>query len=102
METSETPVESLSLEQKKELLQKYDHTCFVKVGTYVDATDTVQNYLLAKIIEIDGNSCMVTFDGWSQKWNSWHRVTKVFPFRSKSKGYSGQKKVAIRSYYNFS
>jgi len=44
----------------------------------------------------------VNFDGWPQKWNSWHRFKQVFPFRTKQKGYSGQKKVASRSGYSFS
>ncbi len=43
-------VDQMTLEQKRELLSKFDHTPFLKVGTYVDATDTTFNYLLAKII----------------------------------------------------
>lgn len=92
----------MTLDKKKELLQKYDHTPFIKVGAYIDAADTTQNYLLSKIVEIDGNNLNVNFDGWSDKWNSWHRISKVYPFRSRAKGYSGQKKVAIRNHYSFS
>lgn len=38
----------------------------------------------------------VNFDGWSDKWNCWQRFNKIMPYRSKAKGYSGQKKTAIR------
>lgn len=95
-------VENMSLEQKKELLNKYNFTAMLKVGTYVDAADTTNNFLLAKIVDIQGNQVQVNFDGWSQKWNAWYKATKVYPFRSKAKGYSGQKKVAIRNHYVFS
>lgn len=43
---------------------------------------------------------MVNFDGWSQRWNAWHRINKIMPFRTKAKGYTGQKKVAIRNHYD--
>jgi hypothetical protein len=79
----------MTLDQKKELLQKYDHTPFIKVGAFCDAADTTQNFLLSKIVEVDGTQVLVNFDGWSSKWNSWHRISKIFPFRAKSKGYSG-------------
>ena len=57
--------DQLTLEQKKELLNKYDHVPLLKVGTFVDATDTTNNFLLARIVEIDGNQVLVHFDGWS-------------------------------------
>lgn len=53
-------------------------------------------------MEIKDNQVLVYFDGWPSKWNCWHKVNKVYPFRTKAKGYSGQKKIAIRNYYHFS
>lgn len=44
---------------------------------------------------------LVNYDGWSQKWNLYHRINKVMPFRTRAKGYSGQRKVAIRNHYEF-
>lgn len=55
----------MTLDQKKERLNKYDHTPLVKVGAFVDANDTTSNYLIAKVIEIDGTQALVSFDGWS-------------------------------------
>lgn len=43
-------IDEMTIEQKKELVSKFDHTPYIKVGTYVDATDTTFNYLLARII----------------------------------------------------
>lgn len=88
----------MTIEQKKELVNKFDHTPFIKVGTFVDAADTTFNFLIARILEVDGNQALVNFDGWSDKWNVWQRVSKIMPYRSKAKGYSGQKKLAIRKY----
>ncbi len=43
-------IDQMTIEQKKELVNKFDHTPYIKAGTYVDATDTTFNFLLAKII----------------------------------------------------
>lgn len=37
----------------------------IKPGVYVDATDTTHSYLLAKVLEVDGNQVLVNYDGWS-------------------------------------
>jgi hypothetical protein len=40
-------VEKMSLEQKKDLLTKYNFTATLQVGTFVDAADTTNNFLLS-------------------------------------------------------
>ncbi len=89
MLTEDTPklisISTLTLEQKKELVDKYNHLDYVKVGTYVDAHDTTNSYLLARVVDIDNSGmAQVTFDGWSQKWNSWFRLKgiKIMPYRT--------------------
>jgi len=37
----------MTLEQKKEHLDRYNHAEYIKVGTYVDAHDTTSTYLFA-------------------------------------------------------
>jgi hypothetical protein len=56
---------SLTLDKKKELLNKYDLAPHLKVGTYVDAADSTNNMLLARIVEINGHLVNINFDGWS-------------------------------------
>ena len=46
-------IDKMTLEQKKDLLNKFNHLPFLKVGTYVDAVDTTHNFLLSKIVEVD-------------------------------------------------
>jgi hypothetical protein len=85
-------ISQLTLDQKKELVEKYNHTDYLKVGTYVDAHDSTHQYLFAQVVEIDPNGlAQVCFDGWSKKWNSWLKIKsiKIRPFRTEAEGYSG-------------
>lgn len=47
--------------------------------------------LLARIVDMNDQYGQVTvnFDGWPNKWNATYRSTRVYPFRSRAKGYSG-------------
>ena len=56
---------ALTLDKKKELLNKYDLAPYLKVGTYVDAADSTNNLRLARILEFDGHLVNINFDGWS-------------------------------------
>ncbi len=93
-------ISSLTLDQKKELVEKYNHSDYLKVGTFVDAHDSTHQYLFAQVVEVDSSGLAhVCFDGWSKKWNSWLKIKsiKIRPFRTEAEGYSGQKRVAIRN-----
>ena len=41
------------------------------VGTKIDARDTVRKWYPATIKEVTETSFLVSFEGWSKKWNSW-------------------------------
>jgi len=40
-------ISQLTLDQKKELVEKYNHAEVMKVGSYVDAHDSTHQYLFA-------------------------------------------------------
>jgi hypothetical protein len=68
---------------------------------YVDARDQVNNWCVGQIIETNSETQTVTvhFDGWSDKYNVElpKKTSKIAPFRSYSRGYTGQQKVALRT-----
>ena len=72
MDTSETP-------------PKYDPTSEYKIGSFIDAKDTVNSWCVAIIKDINTESKRITigFDGWSGKWDETYYYTgfKVAPFR---------------------
>ena len=91
--------DKLTLDEKKKLLQEYKHEKHLKVGTYVDAADTTQSYLMARVVQINEStqSAVVNFDGWPSKWNVNYKFSRIHPFLTRNKGYTGQRKVAIRN-----
>jgi hypothetical protein len=40
-------ISQLTLDEKKQLVEKYTHADYIKVGTYVDAHDSTHQYLFA-------------------------------------------------------
>lgn len=76
----------------------YDPFSDFKIGSFIDAKDSVNNWCVATITEINDNKVTVSFDGWSSKWKDTHlmRGPKIAPFRRYSYGYTGQAKAAIR------
>lgn len=67
----------------------------------MDARDQVNNWCVGQIIDINSETQTVTvhFDGWSDKYNVElpKKTSKIAPFRSYSRGYTGQQKVALRT-----
>ena len=53
-ESEVSKASEMSLDERKKLINSFDHTKYMTVGTYVDATDTTNSFLLAKIVQIDG------------------------------------------------
>lgn len=67
-------VSSLPLEKKKALLDSYNYIQYLKEGAFVDAVDTTNTFIFAKvmkIVELPGKGFQVVlgFDGWSEKWH---------------------------------
>lgn len=72
-------------------------------GQYVDVLDEAKTWCIAIVVDvIDSEFVKITYDGWSEKYDekvSIKRSSKITHFRKLSKGYTGQKKTALRSYY---
>ena len=54
------------------------------VGQWVDCLDTVQEWLEATILRIEGGLVFVHFNGWPARWDEWIdcRSARLAPFRS--------------------
>lgn len=67
---------------------------------FIDARDSVNTWCVAQIVEVNNEAQTITihYDGWSDKYNMTvpKKTSKIGPFRSQCKGYSGQHKVALR------
>ena len=81
---------------KHELAKK--HTLFsapeaLKVQSFVDAKDQVNNWCVAYVIEenLDNNTVKLHFEGWSQRFEIVlkRNSNKMAPFRSHTRGYTG-------------
>jgi hypothetical protein len=72
--------------------EKHDPIANFKIGSYIDAKDSVNNWCVGVVTDIDSTKVSVRFDGWSTKWNDTHLIQgpKVAPFRRFSRGYTGQ------------
>ena len=95
----ETRIEDLPLEKRIEHAKNCPNPFgTVKPGVWLDALDSINAWLPASIVEVDGNTIKVHFDGWPDKWDEWMRLSsyKVASFRKHSVGYGGQTKIAIR------
>lgn len=91
--------DKLTLDEKKKLLQEYKHEKFIKEGTFVDAADTTHSYLMARVVTLNESTqtAAVNFDGWPSKWNINYKFSRIHPFLTRNRGYTGQRKVAIRN-----
>ena len=71
-------------------------------GYYIDAKDTVNDWCVAQVIDINtsSNTVEINFDGWGNRRNSVFQLTssKLAPFRSHSQGYTGPKRYSTRSW----
>ena len=56
---------SSSIEAAKSLKVK----SLYKFHTYVDALDQYNVWRVGKIMDIEGDDAIITFDGWAPKWN---------------------------------
>ena len=72
---------------------------------YIDAKDSVNNYWVAIITEDDQDKeeYNIHFDGWSTKYDEYvpYSCTKIEPFRTITKGYTGMKNSSKREEWSF-
>eukprot|EP00742_Colponemidia_sp_Colp-10_P004877 GILJ01005210.1.p1 GENE.GILJ01005210.1~~GILJ01005210.1.p1 ORF type:complete len:2590 (-),score=405.82 GILJ01005210.1:174-7943(-) len=73
---------------------------FYQPGMWVDARDTTGKWCQAKCLNLQQNKALVHYDGWNSRWDEWHEIggPKIFPFRTQTKGYTGQQKIALRDW----
>ena len=60
---------AMTLDQKKKALDGYNPQDFYTKGMYVDAQDTTNVFMMAKIYQANQTDISVNFDGWPDKWN---------------------------------
>ena len=58
-----------SLSEKKDILNNLKVTDLYQEGAYIDAQDTTNDFIMAKIIEVNNNEILVNYDGWPARWN---------------------------------
>ena len=59
----------MKLEQKRKELDNYVPQQFYTEGSYIDAQDTTNVFMMAKIIAASATEITVNYDGWPDKWN---------------------------------
>ncbi len=59
----------MTLDEKKKVLDAYNNADYYIKGSYVDAQDTTNQFIMAKIISVKGTDVRVNYDGWSDKWD---------------------------------
>ncbi len=74
-------VSLLPLDKKKALLDSYNYIQYLKEGSYVDAVDTTNTFIFAKVFKIEelpgkGFQLGLGFDGWSEKWHIVSHLTR--------------------------
>ena len=59
----------MTLEQKKKALDAYNPQDYYVKNAYIDAQDTTNVFMMAKIKEVDAISVDIGYDGWSERWD---------------------------------
>lgn len=72
-------------------------------GCFIDSKDTMNTWCVGKIINIDKEqkTIKIRYEGWSDKWDNTFpfNSNRIAQFRLKSELYTGQKGIALRSFY---
>ncbi|OMJ88629.1 hypothetical protein SteCoe_9412 [Stentor coeruleus] len=71
-----------------------------KVGYYIDAKDSMNEWCAAEVKEITKTCVNMILDGWAPKWETSVplKSLKIAPFRKMSKGYTGPKTRGYRNW----
>lgn len=84
---------------------QYDYTSDFKIDAYIDWEDTVTNYCVAQIKEIDESEEKISlhFDGWSVKYNEDipFNSNRLDAFRLITAGYTGMRSSAKRETWKY-
>lgn len=59
----------MTLDEKKKALDAYNNADYYTKGSYVDAQDTTNQFIMAKVVNVKGTDVRVNYDGWSDKWD---------------------------------
>ena len=74
----------------------------LQVTAFVDAKDEVNNWCVGQVSEVnvDRGTVRIHFEGWSERYDVELRKnsSKMAPFRSQTRGYTGQRKSAFRDF----
>lgn len=85
--------------------EQYDYLNDVKEGSYLDAKDTVSNWWVARIKEVNDKNeeFSLHFDGWSSKYDEDipFNSTRIDPFRMITVGYTGMKNSSKREEWKY-
>ena len=60
---------TMTLEQKKKELDAYVPSDFYKKGCFIDAQDTTNCFIMAKVVSESTFDINVNYDGWPERWN---------------------------------
>ena len=60
-------------------------------GQWVDALDTVSQWLEARVLAVRGDDLLITYSGWSSRWDEWLPQTspRLAPFRTRTAHVTG-------------
>mmetsp|Transcript_4486 Transcript_4486/g.6716 ORF Transcript_4486/g.6716 Transcript_4486/m.6716 type:complete len:127 (-) Transcript_4486:7761-8141(-) len=93
-------VADMTPEGKKAALKKFFETglTYLNEGDFLDASDTIQKWRVARVVSVSATHVTVNYDGWPSKWDNMFRLTsfKVSHFRRQAKGYTGQNGTPMR------
>lgn len=59
-----------------------------QVGEFIDASDSVQKWCVARVVDKRENEIYIHYEGWSDRWNEWIPINseRLAPYRTRSKG----------------
>ena len=85
------------------IIIEYDQLPIFIVGSNIDVLDTANHWVKATIKEIQNGKALISYEGWSSKWNEWieldvnsTRMTVLHTFTSKDKA-TGSGSVVFRN-----
>ncbi len=67
----------MTLDEKKKALDAYNNADYYTKGSYIDAQDTTNQFIMAKIVNVKGTDLRINYDGWSDKWDYVSNINHV-------------------------
>lgn len=69
MQIEQVVIENLPLDKKLEYAKKINYSDQYETGKFIDAMDTVNQWCLAEIVNVENRNLTIHYDGWSSKWD---------------------------------